>query len=173
METLEPRKWASPSSPQVHKAHLPSGESPYAQAKRLLDKNPNKAISLFWAAINNRDRIDSALKDMAMVMKQVSRPEEAIEAIRSFRYLCSVEAQDSLDNVLLDLYKIELLSLKLKLMDEGLCLGGRLVKMGRFPAKKFYVSEDQEKARLLGNLAWAYMQSENYNEAELIYRYVR
>lgn len=35
METLEPRKWASPSSPQVHKAHLPSGESPYAQAKRV------------------------------------------------------------------------------------------------------------------------------------------
>lgn len=37
--------------------------------------------------------------------------------------------------------------MKLKLMDEGLCLGGRAVKMGRFPAKKFYVSEDEEKAR--------------------------
>jgi hypothetical protein len=61
---------------------------------------------LFWKAINAGDRVDSALKDMAVVMKQLDRTEEAIEAIKSFRILCSKTAQDSLDNVLIDLYKV-------------------------------------------------------------------
>ncbi|KAJ0975751.1 hypothetical protein J5N97_017716 [Dioscorea zingiberensis] len=186
MATLERRKCVrTPTRAASPHAHWPSGESPYAQAKRaqartlMVDKDPNKAVSLFWAAINNRDRVDSALKDMAMVMKQVSRPEEAIEAIKSFRGLCSSEAQYSLDNVLFDLYKkcgriqdqIELLNRKLKLIDEGLVFGGRSVKTRKSRWKKLsYVSEGQEKARLLGNLAWAYMQLENYNDAELHYR---
>jgi hypothetical protein len=71
-----------------------------------VDKDPNRAIALFWAAINAGDRVDSALKDMAIVMKQQNRPEEAIEAIKSLRYRCSDHAQESLDNVLLDLYKV-------------------------------------------------------------------
>lgn len=50
--------------------------------------------------------MDSALKDMAVVMKQLNRSEEAIEAINSFRCLCSKQAQESLDNVLLDLFKV-------------------------------------------------------------------
>lgn len=71
-----------------------------------MDKDPDAAIALFWAAINAGDRVDSALKDMAIVMKQQNRPEEAIEAIKSLRYRCSDAAQESLDNVLLDLYKV-------------------------------------------------------------------
>lgn len=43
---------------------------------------------------------------MAVVMKQTDRAEEAIEAIHSFRYQCSKQAQESLDNVLIDLYKV-------------------------------------------------------------------
>jgi hypothetical protein len=64
------------------------------------------AIVWFWKAINSGDRVDSALKDMAVVMKQQDRSEEAIEAIRSFRHLCSKQAQESLDNLLIDLYKV-------------------------------------------------------------------
>ena len=73
---------------------------------QLVDKDPDRAIALFWAAINAGDRVDSALKDMAIVMKQQNRPEEAIEAIKSLRSQCSDQAQESLDNVLLDLYKV-------------------------------------------------------------------
>lgn len=69
-------------------------------------KDPDKAIPLFWAAINAGDRVDSALKDMAIVMKQQNRAEEAIEAIKSLRNRCSDQAQESLDNILLDLYKV-------------------------------------------------------------------
>lgn len=74
--------------------------------EQLIDKDPNRAISLFWTAINAGDRVDSALKDMVVVMKQLDRSDEGIEAIRSFRYLCSFESQDSIDNLLLELYKV-------------------------------------------------------------------
>lgn len=73
---------------------------------QLVDKDPEAAIVLFWKAINAGDKVDSALKDMAVVMKQLDRAEEAIEAIKSFRFLCSKHSQESLDNVLLDLYKV-------------------------------------------------------------------
>ena len=42
-------------------------------------------------------------------MKQQDRAEEAIEAIKSFRDRCSKHAQESLDNVLIDLYKVKIL----------------------------------------------------------------
>ena len=73
---------------------------------QLVEKQPDLAIVWFWMAINSGDRVDSALKDMAVVMKQQDRSEEAIEAIRSFRHLCSKQAQESLDNLLIDLYKV-------------------------------------------------------------------
>jgi hypothetical protein len=73
---------------------------------QLVEKDPVAAIVWFWKAINAGDRVDSALKDMAVVMKQLDRAEEAIEAVKSFRGLCSKQAQESLDNVLIDLYKV-------------------------------------------------------------------
>lgn len=76
------------------------------QMYQLVEKDPDAAILWFWKAINGRDRVDSALKDMAVVMKQQNRAEEAVEAIRSFRQLCSKQAQESLDNLLIDLYKV-------------------------------------------------------------------
>lgn len=72
-----------------------------------MDKDPGRAVSLFWAAINAGDRVESALKDMALVMKQLNRSDEAIEAIRSFRHLCPSDSQDSLDNILVELYKVK------------------------------------------------------------------
>lgn len=71
-----------------------------------MEKDPEASIVWFWKAINAGDRVDSALKDMAVVMKQQDRVEEAVEAIKSFRHLCSKQAQESLDNVLIDLYKV-------------------------------------------------------------------
>lgn len=72
-----------------------------------MEKDPDGAVVWFWKAINAGDRVDSALKDMAVIMKQQDRIEEAIEAIRSFRHLCSKQAQESLDNLLIDLYKVK------------------------------------------------------------------
>ncbi|XP_004492325.1 protein SULFUR DEFICIENCY-INDUCED 1-like [Cicer arietinum] len=162
----------------IHK--VPYGDSPYVKAKhaQLVDKDPETAIVFFWKAINAGDKVDSALKDMAVVMKQLDRTEEAIEAIRSFRGRCSKHSQESLDNVLLDLYKkcgrieeqIELLKRKLRLIYQGEAFNGRTTKTARSHGKKFQVSIKQETARLLGNLGWAYMQKTNYMMAEVVFK---
>ncbi|XP_028796898.1 protein SULFUR DEFICIENCY-INDUCED 1 [Neltuma alba] len=162
----------------LHK--VPYGDSPYVRAKhaQLVDKDPEGAIVLFWGAINAGDKVDSALKDMAVVMKQLNRADEAIEAIKSFRSLCSKQSQESLDNVLIDLYKkcgkvdeqIELLKRKLKMIYQGEAFNGKPTKTARSHGKKFQVSIKQETSRLLGNLGWAYMQKKNYMMAEVVYR---
>ncbi|KAG2242990.1 hypothetical protein Bca52824_095158 [Brassica carinata] len=162
----------------VHK--VPSGDSPYVRAKhaQLVSKDPSRAISLFWAAINAGDRVDSALKDMAVVMKQLDRSDEGIEAIKSFRYLCPFEAQDSIDNLLLELYKksgrireeAELLEHKLKILEQGMGFGGRIVRAKRVQGKHVTMTIEQEKARVLGNLGWVHLQLHNYGIAEQHYR---
>ncbi|KAG0480172.1 hypothetical protein HPP92_011030 [Vanilla planifolia] len=157
-----------------------SGESPYLKAKhvQLAENDPFRAISLFWSAINSRDQVDIALKDMVAVMKQVNRDEEAIQAIKSFRGLCSIEAQDALDNTLLDLCKkcgniteqIEVLRRKLRKIDLEIASCGSKAKTVMASGKRSYVTIEHQKSRLLGNLGWAYMQYENYKEAEQYYR---
>ncbi|KAK3417082.1 protein SULFUR DEFICIENCY-INDUCED 2 isoform X2 [Eucalyptus grandis] len=143
----------------------------------LAEKNPDAAIGLFRKAINAGDRVDSALKDMAVIMKQQDRAEEAIEAIRSFRHLCSRQAQESLDNVLIDLYKkcgrldkqIELLKQKLWMICHGEVFNRKPTKTARSHGKKFQVTVKQETSRILGNLGWAYMQQGNFMAAEVVY----
>ncbi|KAK8937449.1 hypothetical protein KSP39_PZI012256 [Platanthera zijinensis] len=94
---------------------------------------------------------------MALVMKQQNRPEEAIEAIKSFRHSCSKPAQESLDNVLIDLYKkcgmleeqIAVLKKKLRMIYTGEAFNGRTSKTARSHGKKFQVSIAQETSRVL------------------------
>ncbi|KAL6527740.1 Protein SULFUR DEFICIENCY-INDUCED 1 [Orobanche minor] len=162
----------------IHK--VPSGDGPYVRAKyaQLVQKDPEASVVWFWKAINAGDRVDSALKDMAVVMKQLDRTEEAIEAVKSFRGLCPRHSQESLDNVLFDLYKkcgkvdeqIVLLKHKLKLIYLGEAFNGKPTKTARSHGKKFQVSVRQETSRILGNLGWAYMQKSNYMAAEVVYR---
>ncbi|KAM7527384.1 hypothetical protein LguiB_030794 [Lonicera macranthoides] len=162
----------------IHK--VPSGDGPYVRAKhaQVVQKDPEAAIVLFWKAINAGDRVDSALKDMAVVMKQLDRSEEAIEAVKSFRCLCTKQAQESLDNVLIDLYKkcgkvdeqIVLLKQKLRSIYRGEAFNGKPTKTARSHGKKFQVSIRQETSRILGNLGWAYMQKTNYMAAEVVYQ---
>ncbi|KAF8106503.1 hypothetical protein N665_0139s0092 [Sinapis alba] len=162
----------------VHK--LPHGDSPYVRAKhvQLVEKDAEAAIELFWNAIKARDRVDSALKDMALLMKQQNRADEAIDAIHSFRDLCSRQAQESLDNVLIDLYKkcgrieeqVELLKQKLWMIYQGEAFNGKPTKTARSHGKKFQVTVEKETSRILGNLGWAYMQLKDYTAAETVYR---
>ncbi|KDP26405.1 hypothetical protein JCGZ_17563 [Jatropha curcas] len=159
---------------------IPAGDGPYVKAKhaQLVEKDPEGAIVWFWKAINAGDRVDSALKDMAIVMKQIDRTEEAIEAVKSFRGRCSKQAQESLDNVLIDLYKkcgkveeqIDLLKRKLRMIYQGEAFNGKPTKTARSHGKKFQVSVKQETSRLLGNLGWAYMQKSNFLAAEAVYQ---
>ncbi|XP_030464735.2 uncharacterized protein LOC115684171 isoform X2 [Syzygium oleosum] len=178
---MSERKRPLPPPDLFHIIHkVPAGDSPYVKAKRvqLIDKDPSKAISLFWAAINAGDRVDSALKDMAIVMKQLNRSDEAIEAIKSFRHLCPFDSQESLDNVLIELYKrsgrieeeIEMLQHKLRVIEEGKGFSVSRTKTARSQGKKIQVTREQEISRIMGNLAWAHLQLNNYEIAEGLYR---
>ncbi|KAJ4909450.1 Protein POLLENLESS 3-LIKE 2 [Raphanus sativus] len=68
--------------------------------------------------------------------------QKAIKAVKSLRVRCSDQAQEWLDNILLDLYK----------------------------GQKFQVSVEQEATRVLGNLGWDLMQRDNFVQAEDAYR---
>lgn len=72
----------------------------------MVEKDLERAIPLFWSAINDRDRVDSALRDMAIVMKHQDWAEEAIKAIKYLSVRCSDQAQEWLDNILLDLFDV-------------------------------------------------------------------
>ncbi|XP_038993287.1 protein POLLENLESS 3-like [Hibiscus syriacus] len=179
---LSERKRISPeNNGDFHVIHkVPASDSPYGRAKhvQLIDKDPNKAVSMFWAAINAGDSVDSALKDMAVVMKQLNRTDEAIDALKYFRLICPRYSQESLDNVLIELYKrsgrvdeeIEILQNKLRNSEEGTVFGGKKTKIARSQGKKIQITIEQEKSRILGNLAWAYLQQHNYGIAEQHYR---
>uniref|UniRef100_A0A0E0K978 Uncharacterized protein n=1 Tax=Oryza punctata TaxID=4537 RepID=A0A0E0K978_ORYPU len=176
---------AQPSSPAAaaaaHVAYkIPAGDGPYARAKhyQLVEKDLDASIAWFWRAINSGDKVDSAIKDMAVVMKQRGYHTDAIDAIKSLRHLCPKQSQDSLDNILLDLYKasgrtkeeIELLKQKLRKIYLGEAFHGKTTKRARSHGRKIHVSVKQETSRVLGNLAWAYMQQGDFMAAEVVYR---
>ncbi|XP_023511525.1 protein SULFUR DEFICIENCY-INDUCED 1-like [Cucurbita pepo subsp. pepo] len=180
-EKLGEREQKSSKDELFHVIHkVPPGDTPYVRAKyaQLIEKDPESAISLFWEAINAGDRVESALKDMAVVMKQVDRAEEAIDILKTYRFLCSKHSQESLDNVLIDLFKkcgrieeqIEVVKRKLRKIYEGEGFNGKPTRTARSHGKKFQVSVKQETSRLLGNLGWAYMQKPNYMMAEAVYK---
>ena len=167
----------------VHVAlKIPSGGGPYARAKhyQLVEKDLDASIAWFWKAIETGDKVDSALKDMAVVMKQRGYLDDAVDAIRSLRHLCpGKQSQESLDNILLDLYKasgrtkeeIELLKHKLRRIYHGQAFpADKATKRARSHGRKIHVSVQQETSRVLGNLAWAYMQQCNFMAAEAVYR---
>lgn len=87
----------------------------------------------FWKAINAGDRVESALKDMAVVMKQLNRPQEAIEAIKSFRSFCPRNSQESLDNILIDLYKVYIYILRDRLIRSDDCKTDELSTLANDP----------------------------------------
>ncbi|MED6160031.1 hypothetical protein PIB30_047648 [Stylosanthes scabra] len=135
----------------IHK--VPAGDSPYVKAKQvqLVDKDPARSISM---------------------------SDEAIEAIKSFRHLCLPESQESLDNILVELYKrsgrvdeeIAMLHHKLKQIEDGITFVGRSTKQARSQGRKIQITAEQEISRILGNLAWAYLQRGDYKIAEEHYR---
>jgi len=122
-----------------------------------VEKDLDASIAWFWKAINTGDKVDSALKDMAVVMKQRGYLGEAIDAIKSLRHLCPRQSQESLDNILLDLYKasgrtkeeIELLKHKLRKIYLGEAFHGKATKRARSHGRKIHVSVRQETSRVL------------------------
>ncbi|KAF6988953.1 hypothetical protein CFC21_006365 [Triticum aestivum] len=68
--------------------------------------------------------------------------------------------------------QIEMLIVKLRMVDVDLASGRWKAKISKSHGRVLYLSLRDEKARLLGNLVWAYMQPDNYEEAEMLYKYI-
>ncbi|KAI3843037.1 hypothetical protein MKX03_018292 [Papaver bracteatum] len=150
-----------PVNPQIIKSspHTPLKYTPLSSEKK---KEISSLTDSFHSPCRRVANDDVHSKHVQRIEKEQSRADEVIEAIKLFRSLCSQQAQESLDDVLIDLYKragridehIELLKHKLHRVEDGVYL----------------CSIEHEKSRLLGNLGWAYMQQENYQVAEELYR---
>ncbi|XP_066375281.1 protein SULFUR DEFICIENCY-INDUCED 1-like [Miscanthus floridulus] len=173
---------SSPPPLLLRHGHLPAGRHHLPATGR----RQHLPAAWFWKAISTGDKVDSALKDMAVVMKQRGYLTKAIDAIRSLRHLCPKQSQESLDSIL-DLYKasgrtkeeMELLKQKLRKIYLGEAFHGKTTKRARSHGRKIHVSVKQETSRvlmrldprrLIGNLAWAYMQQRNFMVAEVVYR---
>lgn len=54
--------------------------------------------------------------------------------------------------------EIGMLHQKLKQIEDGMTYVGRTTKHARSQGKKIQISAEQEISRILGNMAWAYLQ---------------
>ena len=68
---------------------LPKGDSAYAQAKRAeyLEKDTGKAKRLYLQALDAGDRAESAAKDLASILHQEGRTEEACELLLAYQHI--------------------------------------------------------------------------------------
>ena len=80
---------------------IPKGDNPYSLAKRYeyIHKNLTEAEKYYRAAIAQRIRVESAVKDLAGVLHQQGRTEEACEILEANKRLF-VDSQAKFDNLL-------------------------------------------------------------------------
>ena len=136
---------------------VPRGSSPYARAKRaqLLEKDLEKAEQLLRLAIKQGDNVESALKDLATLLNQQSKPQDAIKELQLNR--AKFKDKQSVDNLLIALYQnageytkaIELLERKLS-----------------------EATTDSKRTQILFQIANNYLRNENYPQAERTFREV-
>ena len=90
--------------PKPQKQVTPRGDNLYREAKQAdsIEKNLEKAERLYQDCIKQNIRRDSAIKDLAMVLVRLERPEEAVELLEDNR--SKVKDKQSLDNTLITVY---------------------------------------------------------------------
>ncbi|KAL4632814.1 hypothetical protein ACB092_04G078000 [Castanea dentata] len=62
--------------------------------------------------------------------------------------------------------EIEVLQHKLKHIEEGIAFSGRRAETARSQGEKVQITVVQEMSKILGNLAWAYLQQNNYSSVK-------
>lgn len=134
---------------------VPKGTNPYARAKRaqLVEKDPERAVQLLREAIKQKDNLESAVKDLAGLLAQLGRSEEAIQVLEKHRGV--IANQQSVENILVGLYQ------SAGQYDKAIDLLKRKINQA--------ISETK-KAQLLGNLAMVYLKKGDYILAEQTFR---
>lgn len=87
-------KRSSPNSqkrvvPKENALPIPKGDSSYANAKRAeyILKDLELAKELYWRALKENDRAESAVKDISSILHQQHRTEEACELLTQYKHL--------------------------------------------------------------------------------------
>ena len=130
---------------------VPRGSNPYARARRvqLIEKDLERAEQLFREAIAKRDNVESAIKDLAALLVQQGRPQEAIEVLEKNRRM--IRDQQSFDNLLINTYQ------KAEQYDKAITLLEQKLKLAL---------TSEKKAQILWQIANSYLRQEKYTEAE-------
>jgi cold shock CspA family protein/Flp pilus assembly protein TadD len=84
---------------------LPRGNGYYARAKcaDIIEDNHERAVGLYKLAIKHHERVESAVKDLAMVLDQLGRINEAIDILNDHRN--TLKDQRAVDGLLMTLYQ--------------------------------------------------------------------
>ena len=163
MKTVLSQNPDYPSAAELHEkwreyariAIVPRGKNPYARAKRvqLIEKDLDKAAKLFQQAIQQGDKVDSAVKDLAVLHAQRGNPQEAVRILRQYRK--RVSDRRAVDNMLINFhYKAGQYDEAIKLLE----------------AKLRQASSNVQKTRDQMQIASFYLHMENYSMAESHYK---
>lgn len=106
---------------------IPQGDTPYALAKKAEYKDRDQAMAEFYykQAINEGDRIESAVKDLASLLHQRGKTAEACKLLETYKYLFmdNLEKYQNLYNTLQ------------KQMDEASSTLSRILKVSGLSSK--------------------------------------
>jgi tetratricopeptide (TPR) repeat protein len=136
---------------------IPKGSNPYARAKRvqLVEKDLERATQLLRDAIRQGDNVESAVKDLAALLVQLGRPDEAIQVLEKNR--SRISNQQSVDNMLIGFYQ------NAGQHDKAISLLHKQLEQANTESKK---------AQILWQIAINYLRKEDYAQAEQNFRKV-
>ena len=134
---------------------VPKGSSYFARAKRaqLVEKDLDKAEEFFRRAILRNDKLESAVNDLASLLSQRERFEDAVKIIEQNR--SRISNKQSLENLLTNIYK------KAGMHDKAIAL----------LQKQLRQAPTQEKKDMIQwQIAISYLAQNKYEEAEILFR---
>lgn len=136
---------------------VPRGSNPYARAKRvqLVEKDLERAAQLLREAIARNDNVESAIKDLATLLVQLGRPEEAIDVLEQNRK--KIRDQQSLGNLFINIYQ---------------SAGQHDQSIALLQNNLDRASSNEKKAQILWQIANSYLRKEDYSQAEKKFREV-
>lgn len=130
---------------------IPRGSNPYARAKRaqLIEKDLERAAELLRVAIEQGDTVESAVKDLATLLVQLGKPDEAIQVLEKNRK--KIRDRQSVDNMLIGFYQVA---------------GQHDRAIALLQKKLEQATTEEKKARILWQIATGYLRKEDYVQAE-------
>lgn len=136
---------------------VPRGSNPYARAKRvqLVEKDLERAAQLLREAIKQGDNVESAVKDLAALLVQLGRSDEAIQVLERNRG--RISNQQSVDNMLIGFYQ------NAGQHDKAIALLERKLEQA---------TTESKKAQILWQIAIGHLRKEDYGLAEQTFQKV-